>query len=598
MGSSRSLKNVWAARAFLLVLGVAAASQVTVTAAPADVSWQQTFEHPVKFQAMVDESLLVVGTARHFYGLDPRDGELVWRERNVDPLRNNVFSAVDLSYLLVADAAGGRFGDASTHVLSLRKADGGLVWESPALEGAVLQGVIDRGRERLIVVTVPEPHGDDSGVLGDMLPGKGIRSGLRRAPVLNAVDMVSGGVLWTRPFGRQIRLRPTAEFAVESPDDGRRPFDLDSYHPPFLLADMVCVTYRGVACFDWGTGEPVWEQKLDVIEDELGLAYAPPLVLDGQLLASGGNRVYAFDPLSGRRLWRSARSDYFPELQADDDSVYAQLGGRFYDLDAEKWVWKGKFGAMAMDRRTGKTRWRFAKGDDSVTNLLVIGNRVWLADEDRLYALDRRSGSRRVRARHGLDDRPMFAVANARGEIVLISESGAAAFTGDGDRVWRVSHPPPRPGPWKRLSAQLLWVSGTLIRLGSTAVSVSGGLVPSIPAVPVAGMGLKLFSSKKLVTGAAGRVEETLMEAANALADAPEYSQRVERYQYFLTSVEGSDDLAIATVDISSGTTVNVVPIPAAAPNMVLDEERGLLLVADGVRLSALRIHPGGQPRR
>jgi outer membrane protein assembly factor BamB len=114
MGSSRSLKNVWAARAFLLVLGVAAASQVTVTAAPADVSWQQTFEHPVKFQAMVDESLLVVGTARHFYGLDPRDGELVWRERNVDPLRNNVFSAVDLSYLLVADAAGGRFGDAST----------------------------------------------------------------------------------------------------------------------------------------------------------------------------------------------------------------------------------------------------------------------------------------------------------------------------------------------------------------------------------------------------------------------------------------------------------------------------------------------------
>lgn len=575
--------------AFMLVL----AARVVLAAAPAAVQWERTFEHPLQFQAMVDESLLVVGTARHFYGVDPGSGELIWRERNVDPLRNHVFSAVELPYLLIADAAGGRFGDASTHLLSLRKVDGGLIWESPALEGAVLQGVIDRERERLIVVTVPEPHGDDSGLLGDVLPGKGIRSGLRREPVLNAVDLVSGRVLWRRPFGREVRLRPAVEYAAEQQGDGRRPFDLDGYHPPFLHGDMVCVTYRGVACFDWGTGETVWEQKFDVIEDELGLAYARPLITGGQLLASGGNRVYAFDPLSGRRMWRSAKSDYFPELLADDDSVYAQLGGRFYDLDSEKWVWKGQFGAMAMDRRTGKTRWRFAKADDSVTNVLISGNRVWLADEDRLYALDRRSGSRRVRARHGLESRPIFAVANDRGEIVLISESEAAAFTGDGDRVWRVSHPPPRPGPWQRLSAQLLWVSGTLIRLGSTAVSVSGGLVPSIPAVPVAGMGLKLFSSKKLVTGAAGRVEETLMDKADKLSEAPEYSELVERYHYFLTAVDGREDLAIATVDINSGTTVNVMAIPAAAPDMVIDEERGLLLQPDGTRLSALRIHAG-----
>ena len=159
MGLSRSLRNACRARALLLAVVLASAPQITVAAAPAGVTWQQTFEHPVKFQAMVDESLLVVGTARHFYGLDPGNGELVWRERNVDPLRNNVFSAVDLSYLLVADAAGGRFGDASTHVLSLRKSDGGTIWESPRLEGAVLQGVIDGGRERLIVVTVPRRAG-------------------------------------------------------------------------------------------------------------------------------------------------------------------------------------------------------------------------------------------------------------------------------------------------------------------------------------------------------------------------------------------------------------------------------------------------------
>ena len=63
------------------------------------VSWEQTFEYPVRFQRIIDEQLLVVGTSRHLFGLDPRTGRQLWRARNVKHLHGwAFFGFVDLGH--------------------------------------------------------------------------------------------------------------------------------------------------------------------------------------------------------------------------------------------------------------------------------------------------------------------------------------------------------------------------------------------------------------------------------------------------------------------------------------------------------------------
>jgi outer membrane protein assembly factor BamB len=432
-------------------------------------------------------------------------------------------------------------------------------------------------------------------MLSNALPGKGIGSGLSREPVLVALDLASGKILWQRPFGRRIRLRPVVEYVPDENEarDALRPFDLNGYHLPFLVGDLVCVTYRGVDCYRAATGELMWQRRFPVVEDDLALAYANPLIDGHQLLATGNNRVYAVELATGDLLWRSSKSDYLPEIMADDELVYAQLGGRFFDLDRERWVWRGEFGAMAIDRSSGKKRWRFDDANDSVTNLLVLDDRVWLADEDRLISLSRSTGEVRLRVRHGLKDAPAFAVLNASKQLVLVSQSTAAAFDiNSGEQIWQVRYPPPRPGVWRRLSAQLLQVSGTLLKLGSTAVSLSSGLVPSVPAIPVAG-GLKLFSTSKLVSRTTGRVGGQFSDAAETLTQATEFADRGEHFQYFLTEVKGYDGVVMATVDINTGETVGLVALPASTPDIVVDAPASLLYQAEGAQLRAVPLRAG-----
>ena len=43
---------------------------------------------------------------------------------------------------------------------------------------------------------------------------------------------------------------------------------------------------------------------------------------------------------------------------------------------------------MAVDRRTGKTRWRFDDAKGAISNLHYEPDRIWFADARRLYAVE------------------------------------------------------------------------------------------------------------------------------------------------------------------------------------------------------------------
>ncbi len=559
------------------------------------IAWNVEFEYPLRFQRMVDEQMLIVGTSRHLHALDPRSGRQLWRARNVSARSEDIIAVPELPYLLVMDAGGGSFDDGDTHILAIDRFDGEMFWESPRIAGKVQQAVIDPDSGRLYAVAVGAPHGDDTGLLADILPGKGIGSGLLREPQLIAMELRTGRILWTRAFGDRVPLRPVGGRVLDDNGDWQpeRSFDLGLYREPFVAGDRICLSYTGISCFSAATGAPAWQREFAVNEGKAALSYTSAFTDDRTVYMSGGGRLQALDAASGALRWQSRRADAIPQMVEMPDTLYLQLGGRFFDTGSETWEWNGEFGAMAVDRHTGETRWTFDGADDAVSNLLVFSGRVWLADEDALIVLRDADGARVAEVEHGFDAPPVIAALNDRGQIVLANESEACAIDPLSlEMLWRVRYEPPGPGGWERFSTGLLGFSGDVLRFTSTVVAYTSGLVPTAPGIQLASgsINLKLISSKRLVGKFTGRSGRRLSYRADGSGESRTVARLSGAYLYFVTQAEDSRLPAIAMVELDTGRTGRLFALPYAEPDLLIDDTTGQLFQASGARLTAVRL--------
>lgn len=584
---------------FLLLLGAAgtaAAAAQTVKGAAGKVEWQHEFDHPVQFQSILNQDLLVVGTSRHLYGIRPRSGEILWRKRNLSVATTDLTVVQDESYLLINDAGGGAFADQSTNVLAIGQQQGEILWESSVIEGKVLQATLDPYGDTAFIASVKGAHGDDRGFLSAALPNKGFRSGFKREPHISALNVSTGKVLWTQSFGKKVSMSPAYRATLD--DDAEwlftRPFDLSLFHPPVVADSKICVTYYGIRCYERTTGALAWDKSFAVLNDDLALSYAYPLVRDGVLITSGTRRVYAFDILSGRQLWRSRRFSMISDLiDPGGEILFAQQGGHFFDIKKERWVWQGDFGVIALNRNTGKTQWRYKKVKGSITNLLLLEHQIWLADERRLICLNRHDGSLCLRTRHNLEKRPVMIGLNNGDKITLIGESEAASFAPvAGNRLWHTNYTQPGPGAWRRFSRSMINASGNALRFGSFVVGHAGGFIPSL-AVPVAGVNVKLLSGKKLVKKSTGKLGRQITADGYTNEDSGLKKVTPTGYQYFVIQPEGSERHALVVINLANGRTESQVALNSETPNVAIDEANGLIYAIDDKILSAVPIYAG-----
>ncbi|MDX1570854.1 MAG: PQQ-binding-like beta-propeller repeat protein [Xanthomonadales bacterium] len=559
----------------LLLAGGCASKPPALLTTPAP-AWEVDFQHPISYHKSMGDDLLIVGTTRHLQALDPRTGERLWRLRNVNTNARDVYRVADEAYLLVNDAAGGAFDDAGTHVVAVARADGALYWEAPVVNGRVLHSTVDLAGQRLYAVTVRRPHGDDSGLLSDVLPAKGLFSGFQREPELVAIDLIEGRLLWQRAFGEEVEMRPSLRPGVGGAGARAkaRPFDLGLYHPPFLVEDQVCVTYAGVHCYRSEDGVPTWSDEFDVIDDDLALSYPAPIVNPGLLIAGDTEQLRAYRPGTGEPLWRSDDLGRMPQLLDGGNLLIARIGGRYFDLEDEEWQARGRFGVAAVNKRNGNILWEYDRVRRSITNLQPVDAYLWFADDEHLFALDRLDGSVAKRVPHKLGEPPLYAVLNRTRQIVLISEYEIGGYDLEtGTLRWYEAYPPPGPGVWKRLAAALMTASGAVFKLGSNIVAYGN----------ISGL-----DHESVIEDATGYVGKKLRSAGEELGAVRGFANLSGDTQYFLTRPRGMDDVVLAAVDIQSGKTRELTLLPSQAPNLVIDEINGLIFQADNTRLVAV----------
>lgn len=598
----RCVARALRACAVALVCAFAAgAAPVRETRPVASTVWTAEADGDVRFSVLLDGDAIAVATAGSLRVLDVRSGRTIWKGDGWRVAPDDLLSVPGTGLLLVNRDGGGDYADKESRVVAIDLATGSRRWETRTLKGKGMHAITDAASSLLLLVTVSKPHGDDDGFLGGVLPGKGIGGGFRRKPKLNAIDLATGRLVWSRDFDADVLLSPSLEVAIVQGDrqdeDRDRSFDLGRYRPPAIDGDDVFVAYNGLTCYDLRTGERRWRQEYGVREGDLAISDADPAIDERVVYTAGEGRIRAIDRATGVQVWRSDDFGVVPELQLDGRVVYGRLGGRFYNVDAAEWQWRGDYGAVAVDRTTGRTLWRYGDGNDSVTNVAIAGNRVWLGDESRLVGLDRATGKRVVTERHGLERRPVSAMLNELGQVVLVSEEEAAAFDATtGRNVWRVRHKPAGPSGWRRFAAGLLMTTGAVVSVASFATAHVRGLAPAVPSPVLRLSGLpavRLFDAqplaRKVISSAGSRAGRAFWNAGSGLLGTTRFTHLTGTHQYYVTRLPGASQ-ALAGVNLTTGETDRAVDLPERSPNIVVDEVNRVVVQAQGRKLVARRL--------
>ena len=597
-----NLKTVAFALAFLLL-------SIPVRAGAAGPEWSAKFDGRVKFYQMSELGVFLVGTEKSLYAVDGEAGEILWRRKNARLDETDVapVSGTDLVLLNFEKSDRTRFE--AVDLLS-----GDTVWRSDKVSGAPMQMALDLDRNILAVVAAKKATGDP-------------KSGFKRKPVVYVFSLSEGDLLWKREAEREVEMMPSRW----SDDD--TDYTLDNYHPPLLLDGRLYLFYEGVVSLDARTGKERISERFRVNEEGLALTEADPAYDERFIYTSGRGRVRAVSRDSGRMEWESQDLGLTPELMLSGDVLYVRTGGQFTKLENGEIVNRGDYGVSAIDKRTGRTLWRYKGADKGITNILLAGeSKILLADRDDLITLDARTGKRASRVSHSVN-RAAFVLINERNEVVVGGVEEIAAFDPmTGRSVWKVRHTPPSRGAFRIIAAVALRAASIYFRYGGLGMAAYRGARIARAASTLrwsglaraTGLGLTSLatnSAREFATsrftplGIAARtsqvanarlnpranvsidVEERLMDRIDPASRMEKLSKlllqrrrlatlRGER-MYFYTDLKNEGGKGLAGVNINTGRTDREIRIGELDDRFITNELTGRLFTAKGDRLFA-----------
>jgi hypothetical protein len=290
---------------------------------------------------------------------------------------------------------------------------------------------------------------------------KAIGSGLQNH--IFCIDLATQSTLWKTTFKGVVEIKRYASktfsaFTWASSGVAKGIGSSNVLVDLYTFNNKVVVVYNGLKVFDLGSGKKVWEVEYDVSlsrglagSAQLYGAVADPLFTDKHVYVASfeGGRDKAmkkYDIETGKQIWETpvdGRKVIIPGLALVNGVLLAQIGG-YVNLQGEangqvfsKWEWQGPFGLKGFDSETGKLLWESEKFDDRITNVLPIGNSLYVADASSLFSVDVKTGKNTFtsavkEAKTGkplylfaYDDKP---VVFAEGGLTSYSKTGVLAY--------------------------------------------------------------------------------------------------------------------------------------------------------------------------
>lgn len=586
MGSGYFRRPIWVILTLLLfIVHSAQSSAASVAAQSGDrrplPDWRTDLQYQIRFKKILRGSHILVGTERHTFAVDMLSGATLWRFRNVDSREGDIFFVPSEDLILIAEGWGGRFEDQESTLLAVELESGEIRWESKVFQHRILSATPDPENRHILLVSARQPHDEK----GDTV---------KRELGLHLLDMRTGKLQWEARLDEKIQLTPSTIIEYDD-DDDMQLYTLEAFHEPRFDGPRVYLFYKGVHCYDVASGELLWDREFDVLaDDDLSLSYAEPLIDERLIYTVRDERLRAYRSRDGEEAWKTDDFGTIAAVQFDDSFLYLQLGGRFYKAEDTEWESKGPYGVAVVNRNTGKKIWKWDDGDESITNLLIFGDRVYLADGDDLIAIDRYTGKRLYKDRHRFDEAPRFIGLNEAQELVLIGDENVAAYRpGDGKRLWFHNPDPPGISFWKKLAAGFLASTGAVLAVASYGLALQNSLLPAIPS-PVN----RVFNYRRGVVRLGQAAGKGLVGAGVDLLQKSRYAQLTGNHQYFFTKIDEIDEEGLIGVNLNTGRIDHVLPLKKEELVVLVSEPHQKVIQSEGSALTAYNLQRMGERPR
>lgn len=399
-------------RSFLLIslLGFL----TSIFAAP---GWEARLDGRVRFYQTTDFGVLVAGTERSLYALDGETGEVVWRRANgnLDETAITPVPGTDLVLLSLDEGSKSR-------IAALDLLTGEAIWTSDKVKGEVLQLAVEPDKNLLCAVLVKNPRGN-------------VGESLKREPQVAVFELNTGELLWKRNLGGEIEMMPARFDSVGDSLRGETAYTLDNYRAPMILDERLFLFYEGATSFEARTGKEREREEFSVNVDGLALTEADPIFDDEFIYTSGRGKIRAVRRTNGQVEWEAKDLGVTPEMFLVGDILYVRTGGQFTRVRDGEIENKGSYGVSAIDRKTGKTIWRYKGADKGLTNFVFANeSTILIADKDDLIAIRAETGKRIGKFEHKVKD-AQFILINEKRQAVIGGREEIAAFAFDAESI-------------------------------------------------------------------------------------------------------------------------------------------------------------------
>lgn len=374
------MRSAWALfAATLLVVTVGASRPAT-----AQEEWSLEVTPGYNWYRVAEDGSLLLAMETSLTSYDGATGAVRWqRDDLAGASRRDVRSLADAGLLFVKILPPGKKkkkrrskNDPPPRYEAIDMVTGQTTWELGALEGSLL-------------AVSPTPYSDILLVFEQVKAKKRDDSGI----FLSAHRIFTGERLWRIKYGsHRAKLGGSSSSRSRSSSANLAVF-------PKLAVDegLIYLPYFGLHGIDILTGEIKIAANFTTSEGGMRYAYAAPLVTADTVYAAGDGLIAAYDKASGAERWRAkikGSTGPAAEMQLVGGGLLLVRAGGVFSTGS-KVQDADPFAVMALDRATGKERWRYRDAKGSITNLVVDEARgqVVFADGEAVIALSLELGA-------------------------------------------------------------------------------------------------------------------------------------------------------------------------------------------------------------
>lgn len=557
---------------FFLVLLSSWLITVPLTIA-AEPLWSVELPEEPLWQVVSSSGHLLAGSKDNLFCLDEDSGKILWQRDDIK--RSSPFSVKEVPetpILIVTEHHG--LGNSKSSVQAINSITGATIWKTPEANGrSVGMYPLPERNEILVVQEIYDNGRGEAGVF------------------LSLRELSSGKELWQSRYAKAGKLdyHLSDNSSVWSPV-----MDLSGHQEPLLDGDRIYLPFMGVHAFDLKDGNLAWEVTFQTADTSLKRTYAPLLLENETLYATGQGIIVAINRADGNILWQEKVSKKAPlaDMNIAGDSLLVRTGGTF--TDTKKLQMKTPLGLIALDKKTGTEKWEFKKGKLGITNMAFTdkGQTVLIADSENLMGFDAASG--KILYTEPLEfERQMGAMDLAAGGLkvgsgflsggLLGAAQGAFSSVKDKDKRKDV------PLNISALDENRVVVSGQQHILAfntanhkidwsiyyaapgsSNLMLLATGALVAVNTMANAGMHTSVSARNSAVNNALGGADDFTKLTTRRYSAM----QTTERRSYFLTMLEEEKEKGPGLIGISldSGTEVAKVYLGDKEPEYTLDE--------------------------